>query len=78
MRDVGMIQCRQRLRFALEPGDAFRIGRDRLGEDFDGNVPIELRVARAIHLTHPAHTDGSENLVETKASAPAVSGMCRD
>ena len=45
------------------------IARERLGQDFQGDVPVQLRVARPIDLAHPAHTDGSENLVGTKVSA---------
>src|SRR5262245_6469044 len=67
MRDVRMVQCRQRLRFALEAVDAFRIGGDRLGEDFDGDVPIELRVARAIDLAHAAAAKSIEDFVRAKS-----------
>ena len=54
VRDVGMVQRFERLRLALEAGDALRIAGERLGQDLDRHVAIELRVARAIHFAHAA------------------------
>ena len=54
LRDVGMVQRGEHLRLALEAGEAFGIVGERLGQDFDRDVAIELRVARPIHLSHPA------------------------
>ena len=68
-RDVGMIQRGERLRFALEPRDPLGIGREQLGQDLDRDVAIELRVARAVDLAHPARAEGGENLVRSEASA---------
>ena len=69
VRDVGMVQRRQRLRFALEPREAIRVGRERLGQDFDGNVPIELRVARAVDLAHAAGANGGEDFIGAEPGA---------
>jgi hypothetical protein len=68
-RDVRMIERGEDFRFALEPRDAFRVSRERLGEDFDRDVAIEPRVARPIHFAHPARPDSGENLVRTEARA---------
>ena len=44
--DVGMIQRRQHVRFALKAGQAFGIMRKRCGKNFDGHVAPELGVVR--------------------------------
>ena len=42
------------LRFALEARQAIRVARERIRQDLDRDVAIEPRVARAVHLAHPA------------------------
>ena len=64
-----MIQRGEDLRFALEPREPVRVGRERLGQDLDGDVAIELRVARPIHFAHPAGAEGGEDLVRAEARA---------
>ena len=54
VRDVRMVQRREGLRFACEPREPIGIARERVGQDFDRDVAIQLRVARAIHLAHAA------------------------
>ena len=49
-----MVQRGQRLRLAGEAGEAIGIGRQRRGQDLEGDVAIELGIARAIDLAHPA------------------------
>ena len=68
-RDVRMIQRREDFRFALEPRHSFRVSRDRLWQDLDGDIAIELRVARAIYLAHATGAEGGDNLVRTEARA---------
>ena len=46
-----------RLSAALESSDEVRIAREKLRQDLDGDVAPELRIAGAIHLTHPAGAD---------------------
>ena len=58
VRNVGMIQCREGLRFAREPCQAFRIVRERVRQDFDCDVAIQPGVARAKHFAHPANPKG--------------------
>jgi hypothetical protein len=55
--DVGMVQRRQELRFALKASQAFRIGGERFRQDFERDVAIQLRIARAIYLAHATRAD---------------------
>ena len=57
VRDVRMIQRREGLGFAGEPRQAIRIIRERVGQDLQRDVAIELRVARPIHLAHAARAE---------------------
>ncbi len=68
-RDVGMVQCRQCFGFALEPGDALRIRDERRRQDLDRDFSIELRVARAIDLTHPTAAERRDDDVGTEHQA---------
>jgi hypothetical protein len=55
--DVGMRQCSDRPRFALESGKPIRIVSEQVGKDFDRDVAIELRIARAVDLAHAPCAD---------------------
>ncbi len=68
-RNVLMVQGGEDFRFPLESGHSFRVGRERFGENLDGDVAIEPRVARAIHLPHAAGPQGGEDLVRAEAGA---------
>src|SRR4029079_10976506 len=65
--DVRMIERREELRFLLEAGQAVRTLDEARRQDFQRDVAIQLGVARAIHLAHPARPDGSDDLVRTEA-----------
>ena len=67
--DVRVIQGGEDLGLTLEPGDPFGISCERLGEDLDRHVPIELPIAGAVDLTHAARAEGSLNLVRPEPSA---------
>ena len=54
--DVRVIERGEQLRLSLEAPHALGIARKLGGQDFQRDVPVELRVMRAIHLAHPAHT----------------------
>jgi hypothetical protein len=54
---------------AVEPLAELRIGGELLRQDFDGDGPIEPRVARAIDLAHAPGADRRENLVRAEAGA---------
>jgi hypothetical protein len=64
-----MVERGEDLRFAVESSQALRIGRDRFGQHFDGDVAIELLVAGAIHLAHSARAELGEDFVRTEANA---------
>ena len=68
LRDVRMIERSQDLRFPFEAGEPFRIGREGLGQDFDGNVAMEFRVRRPIHLAHAARANERDDLVGAEAN----------
>ena len=68
-----MVQRGEDFRFALETGEPFRVGRERFGQDLDGDVAIEARVARPIDLAHPAGPEGGEDLVGAEAGAGSKS-----
>jgi hypothetical protein len=51
-----MIQGGQRLRFTLETRESLGIVRERLRQDFDRDITIELRVAGSIDFTHASAT----------------------
>jgi hypothetical protein len=52
-----MMKRRQQARFPFETTAAIRILRDRRGQHLDGDVASELRVVRAIDLSHPAFAE---------------------
>ncbi len=56
--DVGMVQRGEHLRFAAEPRQPIGIVGHRRQQHFDGDVAIQLRVARTVDLAHPSGTEG--------------------
>jgi hypothetical protein len=62
--DVRVVQRGKRLRLAFEAHQPIGIGRERLGQDFQRDVAIELRIARAIHLTHAACAEAAGDFVQ--------------
>jgi hypothetical protein len=67
--NVGMVQRRQRLRFPREPRETLGVVREQRRQDFDRDVTIQLRVAGAIHLAHPAFTNLRGHFVRAEARA---------
>ena len=68
-----MVERRQHLRFALEPGQALRVVGEEVRENLDGDVAVQLGVACPIDLAHavePRRGRGNE-------SAPVI-GLSRD
>ena len=64
LRDVGMIQRSQHLRFALEPGQPLLILRQRSRQNFDRHFAIELGVGSAKHFAHASLAKlGSERVM---------------
>ena len=46
-------------------GKPFRITRERVRQDFDRDVALQPRIARAIHLAHAARAERRNDLVRT-------------
>jgi hypothetical protein len=67
--DVWMVQRGEHLGFALKAGEAIRIRREGLGQNLQRDVAIELRVAGAIHLSHPARPKERDDLVGAETGA---------
>ena len=61
LRDVRMVERGQHLRLALKSRDAIGIGRKELREYFYGDIAIQPRIARTIHLAHAAGAEGGNN-----------------
>ena len=49
-RDAGVVEAGEDLGLALEPGEAIRIGGERLGEDLERHPAVELGISRLIDL----------------------------
>lgn len=69
MRDVWMIQCGERLRFAREPREPVRIVGEGIRKDFERDIAIEPGVARTKHLSHPADADAGDDFIGAEARA---------
>jgi hypothetical protein len=67
MGDVRVVQRRQGLSFACEPCKPLGIARDQIGQHFDRDVAIQLRIARPIHFAHPAGPEGRDDFVRAEA-----------
>ena len=68
-QDVGVRERSDGLRLPLEASTPIRVGRDRVGQDFDRHIAAEPRVARPVHLAHSAGAEGRDDLVRAKACA---------
>ena len=69
--DVRVIELREELRFALEPGQPLLVRGERRRQHFDRDLALELRVGRAIDLAHPALAELGGDLVRAEATAGA-------
>ena len=69
LRDVRMIERREKLRLALEAGAAVGVARHRVRQYLQRDVAIESGVSGAINLAHSARTDGREHFVRADATA---------
>ena len=67
VRDVLMVQRGQRPGLALKPRDPLCVGGERLGQDFDRDGAIQLRVLRSIDFTHTAGAERGQDLVRAEA-----------
>ena len=69
VRDVRMIEGRQRLGFAREPCEAISVVGERVRQDFERDLAIELRVTGAVHLTHATFADQRGHFIDAEAGA---------
>ena len=60
-RDVRMIERGEDFRFALKPRQPVGVGCERRWQDFDGDVTLQLRIARAIDLAHTPGPKGGKD-----------------
>ena len=56
--DVRVVQRRERLGFAGEPGQPFGVAGEAVGQHLQRDVAVELRVARPVDLAHAAGAKG--------------------
>ena len=63
--DVRMIQRGEHPRLPLEAREPLGVGRERVRQELDRDIALELRVARAVHFTHAARTEQGLNLIHT-------------
>ena len=64
--DVWVVQRGERLGFTLEAREPISVVRERLGQDLDRDVAIQLRVAGPEDLPHAAFADAGDNFVDTE------------
>jgi hypothetical protein len=69
LADVRMVHGRDRARLLLKALLPVRIAGQRGGQDFDGNVALQARIARAIDVAHPAGTERGDDFVRSETSA---------
>jgi hypothetical protein len=69
LADEGMVEGRRRSGFADEPLLHSRVVGELLGQELQGDVPFEDRVAREIDLAHAAAADETDDLVMLEAVA---------
>ncbi len=72
LRDVGMVERREQMRFALEPRAAIGTAGECARQDFDRDVAPELCVPRAIDLAHAARADPRLDLIDTQTASCQV------
>jgi len=58
--DIGVRQRSQQAGFALETRSPFRIAREQIWKDLDGDLTTELRVVRAVDLAHAARANETD------------------
>ena len=56
-------------RWRLKPGEAVAVARERMRQELDRNVALQLRVSRAVHLAHAARADQRLHVVRSEPPA---------
>ena len=66
---LGCVSAAMALASRPEALEAVGIGGQRRRQDLEGDVPIEARIQRPVHLTHTASAKLLDDLVGTKGGA---------
>ena len=69
LRDVGVVQRGQHARLALETRQMLGLPREGSGDELDGDVSLEPRVAGPVHLAHSARAEEAQDLVGAEPGA---------
>jgi hypothetical protein len=64
-----VVQRGERLRLTRKPGKPVGIVRKRVGEDFERDIAMQLRIARAIDLPHAPFADRRGDVGDAKSGA---------
>jgi hypothetical protein len=62
-----MVQGGEHFRFALKARDPIGVSRQRRRENLDGNLTLQPRVRRPVHLAHAAFADLAGDIVDADA-----------
>jgi hypothetical protein len=73
---VRMIERGKRLCFTREPGQTFRIGSKRLGQDLQCDIAIEPGVVGSKHLPHAPFANLRDDFVDAEANAGGEGQRC--
>ena len=72
--DVGVVQARQGLRFAAESPPRRFVAQHPRRQHLDGDVAVEVRVVRAVDLSHPAGAEALEDSIVRERAADHFGG----
>ena len=64
-----MAQRGKHFGFALEASHPLGVSGHGVGKHLDGDLPLQVRVSSAIHLTHAAHSDLGGDFIRAEAGA---------
>ena len=67
--DIGVIQCGNDLRLALEALEPDRVGCDLAWEELQSDLAFEASIFREVHVAHPAMPQRSRNAVVSERSS---------
>ena len=67
--NIGMIQRGEDFGFALKARQPIGVSRQRRRQDLDGDLALQLRVGRPIHLPHAAFADFGGDLIRAETGA---------
>ena len=65
LRDVRVVERRERASFPVEPRQPFLVPREQLGQDLDRDRPLQPAVDRLVDLAHASGADPAHDLVRS-------------